>query len=286
MNEQAARILTSLVSRYGSSIALDPLRCEGLLRDTCPRCHREIFVLVNAVRQQVPADLLAPRHSLPPALFRGFLVKRLQDELAFSDEAAHWAVDTWAAALGLEDNPGPQEQNPETRNSGTISTIPVPEAGPGTTTPEQRAGWAQELESATTEVRLAAIGAMAQSPDTATIQLLITGLENSSWETRAAAFDALVDLGDRAAACLVEALGDSHERVVMSAIIALGAIRARGAAEPLIALLEKGGRPVPCLIWALGEIGDTRAITPLARFLKSSNPQVRSGAELALKKFS
>ena len=100
MNDQAARTLKTLIARYGTSVALDPLRCEGLLRDTCPRCNREIFVLVNAVRQQVPADLLAPRHSLPLPLFRGFLVKRLQDEFAFSDEAAHWAVDAWADARG------------------------------------------------------------------------------------------------------------------------------------------------------------------------------------------
>lgn len=285
MNEQAARILVSLVSRYGSSVALDPLRCEGLLRDTCPRCHREIFVLVNAVRQQIPADLLAPRHSLPPALFRGFLVKRLQDELGFSDEAAHWAVDTWAAALGLDANPYPQDQPSEAGPQDNGGTIPAPQSSPCTTTPEQRAGWAKELESETTGVRLAAIEAIGQSPDTATINLLITGLENTSWKVRSAAFDALVELGDRAVPCLTEALGDSHERIVMSAIIALGAIRARSAADPLIALLEKGGRALPCLIWALGEIGDTRAITPLTRFLNNNDPQLRSAAELALKKF-
>jgi len=279
MNEQAARILSSLVSRYGTSIALDPLRCEGLLRDTCPRCHREIFVLVNAVRQQIPADLLAPRHSLPPALFRGFLVKRLQDELAFSDEAAHWAVDTWAAALGLESSPAPGTGDREN------DTHPVPENGPSATTPEQRAAWAQELESAAIGVRLAAIEAMGRSPDSAAILLLITGLENSSWNVREAAFDTLVDLGERVVPYLTEALADSHERVVTSAIIALGALRARSAAGPLIALLETGGRTMPCLTWALGEIGDSRAITPLTRLLQSSDPQVRSAAELALMKF-
>lgn len=286
MNEQAARILMSLVSRYGSSIALDPLRCEGLLRDTCPRCHREIFVLVNAVRQQVPADLLSPRHSLPPALFRGFLVKRLQDELAFSDEAAHWAVDTWAAALNLDGNPAPEEQPKNAGYTGNGSTIPVPETSPGTTTPEQRGDWARELESATVESRLAIIGTMAQSPDNATVRLLITSLENSSWKVRVTAFDALTDLGDRAVPGLTKALDDSHERIVISVIIVLGAIRAKGAVEPLIGLLDKGGRTLPCLIWALGEIGDQRAITPLTKFLNSRDPQVRSGAELALKKFS
>lgn len=285
MNEEAARILASLVTRYGTSVALDPLRCEGLLRDTCPKCHREIFVLVNAVRQQVPADLLTPRHSLPPTLFRGFLVKRLQDELGFSDEAAHWAVNTWTIALGLDGNSGSQGQVKETERAAEGPSKPVSERAPGTTTPEQRSEWAKTLESGSPGSRLAAITAMGHSPDTETIRLLITGLENSSWKVREAAFDRLLELGEPAIPPLIEALADSHETIITSATIALGALRARGAVGPLIALLDKGGRPHSNLIWALGEIGDDRAITPLTKFLKSSDPQVRSDAEQALMKF-
>ena len=60
-----------------------PEPCEGLLRDTCPECNREIFVLTHAVRQHVTDDLLSPRHTLPLALTEAFLVKRLEDEWVF-----------------------------------------------------------------------------------------------------------------------------------------------------------------------------------------------------------
>lgn len=285
MNEEPARILLSLVSRYGTSLAFDPLRCEALLRDTCPRNRREIFVLVNAVRQQVPADLLSPRHSLPPELFRGFLIKRLEDELAFSEEAAQWAVDTWAAALGAGTISG-------TGKTGTLQgTLKRP---PGISFPEdlspgkgweQRAEWARQLESGDTGLCLSAIRAMGDSPDTETIHLLITGLENTSWKVREAAFDALLEAGEPAVPALIEALGDSHEPVVTRAVLALGALRAQDATEPLIALLETGGERIPATIWALGEIRDSRAITSLTRLLNSSNPQVIMEAETALKKF-
>lgn len=285
MNEEAARILTSLVSRYGTSIALDPLRCEGLLRDTCPRCRREIFVLVNAVRQQVPADLLSPRHSLPPALFQGFLKKRLQDELAFSDDAASWAVETWAAALGIDSNRNPGKPDALSATEKRTSGISFPEdATPGTRS-EQRAEWAGMLESETIEKRLVAIRAMRQSPDTETIRLLITGLENTSWKVREAAFDALVEAGGCAVPHLIEALEDPHEQIVTGATLALGALQPQDATEALIVLLENGRGNISSILWALGEIRDNRAITPLTKFLNSSDPEIRTNAETALRKF-
>lgn len=285
MNEEAARILISLVSRYGTSLAFDPLRCEGLLRDTCPQCHREIFVLVNAVRQKVPADLLSPRHSLPPELFRGFLKKRLEDELAFSDEAAQWAVDTWVSALGSGTISGTGKTGALQETSKRIPGISFPEdTSPGKGL-EQRAEWARQLESGDTGLCLSAIRTMGDSPDTETIRLLITELENTSWKVREAAFVALINAGEPAVPALIEALADSHEPVVSRAALALGALRSQDATEPLIALLETDRERIPAIIWALGEIRDSRAITSLTRFLNSSNPQIIKEAETALKKF-
>lgn len=286
MNDQAARILASLIERYGTSVASDPLRCEGLLRDTCPRCNREIFVLVNAVRQQIPADLLSPRHSLPPALFRGFLVKRLQDEFAFSDEAANWAVTSWAAALDL-DNEAPASAAGAGGETDVPADPPTDHEPPGSGSgPEERAALAGDLESLSLNTRLAAIRSIGRSQDAGTIRLLITALENSSWKVREAAFDALTALGEPAVPCLIEALEDSHDRIAISSVIALGAIRSRTAVDPLLALLDTGGKTMSYIAWALGEIRDDRAITPLTKYVTSSNVQLRSEAEQALRKFS
>jgi hypothetical protein len=284
MNEQAACILTSLVARYGTSMALDPLRCEGLLRDTCPRCNREIFVLVNAVRQQIPADLLAPRHSLPPALFRGFLVKRLQDELAFSDEAAHWAVNTWAGALGLDNGSDPQEPTTSVSPASKRPRISFPDDTCLSTRPDQRAAWARDLESENLETRISAVREMGQLPDAETVRLLISCFENSSWKIRAAAFDTLLETGEPAVPGLIEALTDTHERVIIPTVILLATVRSRQAVEPLIGLMDAVGESPVYAIWALGEIGDDRAITPLTKVLKGSL-KLRSHAEQALQKF-
>ena len=75
MKDLPRTILKDLVQRYGESIAQDPFRCEALLRDTCGACGREIFVLVSAVRQHVPLDLLAP-----PAQSPAFLNERVHDK--------------------------------------------------------------------------------------------------------------------------------------------------------------------------------------------------------------
>lgn len=280
MNDEPARILAMLVSRYGTSVALDPLRCEGLLRDTCPRCSREIFILVNAVRQRVTADLLEPRHSLPPELFRGFLVKRLQDELGLSDEAAKWAVATWAFALGLEGaSPLPAG------SAGRNDTLPSP--GPGRETSlQQREAWADDLESISTATRLSAIRQIAGFRDPESLRLLVTGLGNSARPVREAAFDALVAAGEPAVPVLAEALQDPSDQIVIPAAIALGATGSRAAAGPLLVLLDAGGTPAVYAAWALGAIGDPRAVTPLAKLLNDDDPKLRSAAEEALRKLS
>jgi hypothetical protein len=285
MNNEAARILAMLVARYGTSVALDPLRCEALLRDTCPRCSRQIFVLVNAVRHKVPADLLAPRHTLPPALFKGFLVKRLQDELAFSQEAAQWAVDTWARALDPDNEADRCEPDPSSRDSSKPG-VSFPEGRSYGTPVEERAEWALALESGNPGERIAIIRRMSQVQDKESVRLLITCLENVSWRVREAAFDALLELGEPAAPCLVEALADPHERIVVPAIIALGAIRTPAAVDPLIAMLDDENGTCAYVASALGEIRDTRAITPLTRLLNSGTIAIRFEAENALKKFS
>ncbi len=156
----------------------------------------------------------------------------------------------------------------------------IPDTGP-----EQRAAWAMELESGDMETRLNTILQLAHPGDIENIRLLIASLENTSWRTRHAAFDALVALGGPAVPFLIEALTDSHEHVVISSVIALGAIRAREAVGPLITLLDSGGDPALFAAWTLGEIGDDQAVTPLTKLLNSGDARLRTESEQALRKF-
>lgn len=101
MNNIPRQKLRELIIQYGRELCDNPQRCEALLRDVCGEYRREIFTLINALKARVAADLSASTGREPLPLLRSRLEYRLQDELAISEEAARWAVDSWAFALGL-----------------------------------------------------------------------------------------------------------------------------------------------------------------------------------------
>ncbi|MET0647586.1 MAG: hypothetical protein ABW208_13290, partial [Pyrinomonadaceae bacterium] len=90
-----------LIARHGPGLCSDARRCEGLLRDLCGGHRREINILVGALRERVPLNLMAGRNSVPRGLLLTRLAKRLEDQLALTGEASRWAVDSWALALGV-----------------------------------------------------------------------------------------------------------------------------------------------------------------------------------------
>lgn len=285
MKDQPRIILKDLIQRYGTSVAQDPSRCEGLLRDTCGTCTREIFVLVSAIRQHVPQDLLAPHHNLPLSLMKGFMIKRLQDELGLSDESARWAVETWAEALGLVD-----PDNPNEIEIPPVSPAAVPVQEPGTkispSDSSLRMHWASDLESGEIPAGLSAVAGLARSGDPESIRLLIGALENDRWKVRNAAYDALVSLAGKAVPALVEALGDSHESLVSRVVFVLAAIGNRDATESLLVLLGRRRSFDLPVIFALGEIGDLRAVSMLSKYLVSPDQETGIAVAAALRKIA
>lgn len=107
MHTQPPRTLKRLLRTYGPDLIHDPRRTEALLRDLCGQHTREIFVLVNAQRQRIPEELLAAPKWMPRQALYTRLSQQLQTKLALTDRAADWAVVTWAAALGLEEEAAP-----------------------------------------------------------------------------------------------------------------------------------------------------------------------------------
>jgi len=274
MNDSARTTLARLVARYGVSVAHDPNRCEGLLRDTCPECSREIFVLTHAVRQHVTDDLLAPRHTLPLSLTEGFLAKRLEDELGFSTEVARWAVISWAEALGIAD-PAPPAATPQK------PAAPHP-ATP--TNPALREQWAADLVHAPRSVRIGIVANLAGAPDTGNLRLLIGALENDDWAVRSAAFDALSDPENDSAATLIDALTETPDGIAWRVALVLGTLRTPDAIDTLIPLLDRSPVVRDAAIWALGEIGSRRAATPLMKLLHHPDTGITLAVEDALKK--
>ena len=102
MNDEVRMTLGEIVARHGVAVADDPRRCGALLRDYAGQYRREIFVLVSALEEGVAEDLLGARGRVPPSLLVGQLVRRLTDRRALDEDAARWAVESWALALGVE----------------------------------------------------------------------------------------------------------------------------------------------------------------------------------------
>jgi WD40 repeat protein len=117
MNNLVRQKLREIVVKHGKGPLTDPRLCESLLKDYCAEYKKEIFVLVCAVREQVAADLLVSKDSVPRRMLSTLLVKRLQNNLALTEEASKWAVESWSQALsGLStegaDDAAPQDYEP------------------------------------------------------------------------------------------------------------------------------------------------------------------------------
>ena len=99
MHPLPRRTLRRLLAQYGPTLLDDPARVDALLADLCGPHHRERFLLVHALRERIPAELLAQPHV--GAVHGRRLSQRLQQRYGFSDEAAQWAVESWSLALDL-----------------------------------------------------------------------------------------------------------------------------------------------------------------------------------------
>ncbi|HAS51945.1 MAG TPA: hypothetical protein DCS21_09485, partial [Gammaproteobacteria bacterium] len=64
-------------------------------------------MLISALKNRIAEDLLKAPAGIPESMVFARLYKRLEDELAMTAEAAHWAVESWALALGVLDQPVP-----------------------------------------------------------------------------------------------------------------------------------------------------------------------------------
>ena len=98
--EATRGILRDLIQRYGTGLADDPRRLQALLRDVAGEHRAEVAVLVAAAEEGVGATLLQSSEGLTPQA-RERLVRRMQQNRALAEDAARWAVDSWAHGLGL-----------------------------------------------------------------------------------------------------------------------------------------------------------------------------------------
>ena len=101
MNDLPRQKLREIVARDGRLIVENPRRAESLLRDYCGEFRREISVLTMALEEHAVADMLAAPVSLPRKVLLARLAQRLCDNLALSEAAAAWSIETWALSFGV-----------------------------------------------------------------------------------------------------------------------------------------------------------------------------------------
>ncbi len=102
MNDAPRQKLREIVQQHGRLIIENPRRCENLLRDHCGEFRREISVLTMALEEHAVADMLAaPSNGQPSKVMFARLEQRLCDNLALSEAAARWSIESWAWVLDL-----------------------------------------------------------------------------------------------------------------------------------------------------------------------------------------
>ena len=101
MSDNARQKLIDLVARFGHELSEDPRRCEGLLRDVCFDQKREILILVTAIKEGVPQELLRLQKSIPQKVLLDRCAQKLHENTGFVQELSNWSVLSWALALGV-----------------------------------------------------------------------------------------------------------------------------------------------------------------------------------------
>jgi hypothetical protein len=98
MNDLPRQKLKEIIIQHGRSLCDDPQRCEAFLRDHCGQYKREIFLLISTLKQGVAKDLLNSGN-IPVEVLLGRLINQMQNDLGLTEEAAQYAVESWAHVL-------------------------------------------------------------------------------------------------------------------------------------------------------------------------------------------
>jgi ATP-dependent exoDNAse (exonuclease V) alpha subunit len=105
--EQPRKILCEIINRHGIGLCDDVDYFETLLYENCDENYkREIFMLVNALHENVAVDLLNPSANMTQTVLFSHLTQRLYNNLGFDKTLAEWAVQSWAIALNKSVNSG------------------------------------------------------------------------------------------------------------------------------------------------------------------------------------
>ncbi len=101
MDNSSRQKLQEIVTHRGTLVYHDAKLCKALLKDFCGMYRKEISILLGAVDEGIPAQLLASKPPVSHTVLIAQLINKLQENLALTEEAARWAVESWVYAQGV-----------------------------------------------------------------------------------------------------------------------------------------------------------------------------------------
>src|SRR5438132_11457874 len=93
----ASQAVRRILAKHGNAVLNDSKTFGSVLVDYCPR--QEVSLLVAALEERVPQQILAGGGTFPADVILGNLRQQLVRQRGFSNAAAEWAVRTWIDAL-------------------------------------------------------------------------------------------------------------------------------------------------------------------------------------------
>lgn len=91
--------LMRIVKEHGTDICQFPKRVEGLLKDMCGDCPKEVFLLTQCLSSGVIGRVMNLRNTVPEPTLILTAANELQKSREIGFEAARWAVKSWTEAL-------------------------------------------------------------------------------------------------------------------------------------------------------------------------------------------
>lgn len=181
MNDLPRQKLIEIVARHGKSIVDDARRAEGLFRDNFGSFRREIAVLTMALEEGVAHDLTTVSNTPQTVLLRR-LVQRLIDNLALSEDAAQWAVNSWALALGVVTNDNLKSVEEKIAEKAPTNTVTPNQNAPKTQNQQQNKSIQSGVitVSAAHDANFASIGAAINAAEPGAKILVRPGLYEES----------------------------------------------------------------------------------------------------------
>jgi hypothetical protein len=129
--------LSEIIQQHGPAVADDERRLDELLTDVLgPRSNNEVLLLVSAAMAGVVDELCAGGKTSASDADVMRLAMRMQKEFGVNAPTAKWAVESWAAGLGMRSNDSPVTTSASV--DAKPSELPSAEEPSAVDSPQQR----------------------------------------------------------------------------------------------------------------------------------------------------